>query len=214
MLPAKVPVTKEGYPFIFISTTTALLAALYGYYFLSLFTWLITLFIIFFFRDPERVIPTDPGAVVAPADGRVILVEKVKDDRFLHDKAIKVSIFMSIFNVHVNRIPYNSIVEDIQYQPGQFFPADQVKASFENENNALFLRIDEDQRMAVVQIAGILARRIVCWAENGDKVQKGQRFGMIRFGSRLDIYLPQRTQLEVSVGQRTFAGQTVLGYLT
>lgn len=214
MLQPRIPVAREGYPFIFITAFTALIAALLGWFILSLLLWGLSIFILYFFRDPERVIPNDSRAVVAPANGKVILIEKVTDERFLHDRALKISIFMSIFDVHVNRAPYDGIVREIRYQAGQFLPADQDRASSENESNALILDLDEDRRMVVVQVAGILARRIVCWAEKDDRVTKGQRFGMIRFGSRLDVYLPHDTQVEISVGQRTVAGQTILGYLT
>ncbi len=214
MLQIRVPVAKEGYPFVFIAAFTALIAALLNWVVLSLFFWCVSIFVLYFFRDPERVIPTDPRAVVAPADGKIILIEKLADERFLHNKTLKISIFMSVFDVHVNRIPYDGVVREIKYQAGQFFAANQDRASFENENNALMLDVEDDKCMAIVQVAGILARRIVCWVEKGDRVSKGQRFGMIRFGSRLDVYLPLSTQVEVSVGQRTVAGQSILGYLT
>jgi len=214
MLQPGIPVAKEGYPFIFIAAFTALLAALLKWAIVSVFLGAASIFILYFFRDPERVVPDDPRAVVSPADGKVILIEKVTDERFLHDRALKVSIFMNIFNVHVNRIPYDGVVREIRYQAGQFLAANQDRASFENENNAVFLDVEDDRRIVVVQVAGVLARRIVCWAENGDKVKKGLRFGMIRFGSRLDVYLPLSTQLEVEIDRRVVAGQTILGYLT
>lgn len=214
MLQPRIPVAKEGYPFIFIAALTALLAALLNWVIISVFFWAAGIFILYFFRDPERVVPDDPRAVVSPADGKVILIEKVTDERFLHGQVLKISIFMNIFNVHVNRIPYDGVVKEIRYQAGQFLAADQERASFENENNAVFLEVEDDRRMVVVQVAGVLARRIVCWAENGDKVRKGMRFGMIRFGSRLDVYLPLSAQIEVEIDQRVVAGQTVLGYLT
>jgi len=214
MLQPGIPVAKEGYPFIFIAALTALLAALLNWVIISVFFWAAGIFILYFFRDPERVVPDDPRAVVSPADGKVILIEKVTDERFLHGQVLKVSIFMNIFNVHVNRIPYDGVVKEIRYQAGQFLAADQERASFENENNAVFLEVEDERRMVVVQVAGVLARRIVCWAEHGDKVRKGMRFGMIRFGSRLDVYLPLSAQLEVEIDQRVVAGQTILGYLT
>lgn len=214
MLQPGIPVAKEGYPFIFIAALTALLAALLNWVIISVFFWAAGIFILYFFRDPERVVPDDPCAVVSPADGKVILIEKVTDERFLHGQVLKISIFMNIFNVHVNRIPYDGVVKEIRYQAGQFLAADQERASFENENNAVFLEVEDERRMVVVQVAGVLARRIVCWAERGDKVRKGMRFGMIRFGSRLDVYLPLSAQIEVEIDQRVVAGQTILGYLT
>ncbi|MDO9462840.1 MAG: phosphatidylserine decarboxylase family protein [Deltaproteobacteria bacterium] len=214
MLQPRIPVAKEGYPFIFIAALTALLAALLNWVIISVFFWAAGIFILYFFRDPERVVPDDPRAVVSPADGKVILIEKVTDERFLHGQVLKISIFMNIFNVHVNRIPYDGVVKEIRYQAGQFLAADQERASFENENNAVFFEVEDERRMVVVQVAGVLARRIVCWAEHGDKVRKGMRFGMIRFGSRLDVYLPLSAQIEVEIDQRVVAGQTILGYLT
>ncbi|TSA07978.1 MAG: phosphatidylserine decarboxylase family protein, partial [Deltaproteobacteria bacterium] len=134
MLQPRIPVAKEGYPFIFIAALTALLAALLNWVIISVFFWAAGIFILYFFRDPERVVPDDPRAVVSPADGKVILIEKVTDERFLHGQVLKISIFMNIFNVHVNRIPYDGVVKEIRYQAGQFLAADQERASFENEN--------------------------------------------------------------------------------
>lgn len=214
MLQPRIPVAKEGYPFIFMAVFTALIAALLDWVVLSLLFWVVSVFILYFFRDPERVVPNTPRAVVSPADGKIILIERATDKRYLPGKALKISIFMSIFDVHVNRVPYAGEISEIRYQAGQFLAANQDRASLENENNAVILDVGEERPIVTVQVAGILARRIVCWAEKGDKVEKGQRFGMIRFGSRLDVYLPLSTQVEVSVGQRTLAGQTILGYLT
>lgn len=181
----------------------------------SFFTWILLIFGVFsawFFRDPERLAPTRDDAVVSPADGRVIIVEKVHDDRFLQGPAVKISIFMNLFNVHVNRVPYSGQVQDVLYFPGKFFSADLDKASRDNEHNAVIVNMDRGS-MAVVQIAGLIARRIACWIKPEDRLVRGQRFGLIRFGSRLDVYLPPDFKPEVQLQQKVRAGETILGYL-
>lgn len=174
---------------------------------------LLTLFVISFFRDPERSIPPGEKAVLSPADGKIIKVEPSWEEHLLKGPTLKVSIFMSLFNVHVNRIPLTGHVIDISYQTGKFIRANLDKASAMNEQNALLMETPEGTRLLFVQIAGLIARRIVCWVKKGDAVERGCRFGMIRFGSRLDIYLPRNTQLQVRVGQKALAGQTILGHL-
>jgi len=178
----------------------------------GLFT-LLTLFVICFFRDPERVIPAAEKAVLSPADGKVVQVQPCVEERFLKGPAIKVSVFMSVFNVHVNRNPLTGRIVDSAYSRGKFLRADLNQASASNEQNALLVETAEGVRLLVVQIAGLIARRIVCWVKNGDSVERGKRFGLIRFGSRLDIYLPENTTLQVQLGQKALAGQTILGYL-
>ena len=174
---------------------------------------LLTLFVIYFFRDPERVIPPGQKAVLSPADGRVVQVQPCVEERFLKGPAIKVSVFMSVFNVHVNRNPLTGRIVDSAYARGNFLRADLNQASESNEQNALLVETVEGVRLLVVQIAGLIARRIVCWVKKGDTVERGQRFGLIRFGSRLDIYLPENTALQVQLGQKALAGETILGYL-
>jgi len=174
---------------------------------------LLTSFVIYFFRDPERVIPPGEKAVLSPADGKIIQFEPCVEERFLKGPAIKISVFMSLFSVHVNRIPLSGRIVDSSYFPGKFFSANLDKASSANEQNALLIETTDGVRMLVVQIAGLIARRIVCWVKKGDRVGRGQRFGLIRFGSRLDIYLPQNTRLLAQPGQKAFGGQTILGYL-
>jgi phosphatidylserine decarboxylase len=178
----------------------------------GLFT-LLTLFVIYFFRDPERAIPDAEKAVLSPADGKVVQVQPCLEERFLKARAIKVSVFMSVFDVHVNRNPLTGRIVGSAYSPGKFLRADLNQASVSNEQNALLVETAEGVRLLVVQIAGLIARRIVCWVKNGDAVKRGRRFGLIRFGSRLDIYLPENTNLQVRPGQRALAGQTILGYL-
>jgi len=170
----------------------------------------LTAFIISFFRDPERQVPATPGAIVSPADGRVIKVGVVQDDRFLHGAATLVSIFMSPLNVHVNRVPTSGRVVDMRYNPGKYFRAFADKASLDNEQNAVVLEDEAGRRLCFVQVAGFLARRIVCYLSPGMSVERGQRYGMIMFGSRADLYLPPAAQVLVRVGDRACAGVTVI----
>ena len=193
------------------------------YIFFSLFilSLLFFFFCIYFFRDPERKPDSilKEGEIVSPADGRVIFLQKIFDDRFLKEEAVKVSIFMSLFNVHVNRVPAGGIVEKIIYNEGKFFSANLDKASFENEYNGVILSIEDNsggknKRIAFVQIAGLIARRIVCRIKEGDKVESGSRFGLIKFGSRLDIYLPLSFRQDIKVGDKVFSGKTIMGKIS
>lgn len=210
----QIPVAREGYPFIAFIAFATLIAALLEYEFFATLLLFLTGFVFYFFRDPERIIPDSEDGVVSPADGKVILVEKIFDDRFVNEHVYKVSIFMSIFDVHVNRLPFTGIVEKIQYASGSFYAANTDQGGLANEHCALILSTPRDFRYAVVQVAGLVARRIVCWAEKGDALERGSRFGLIRFGSRVDIYLPQQAQIEVRSGQRVRAGETIIGYIT
>jgi phosphatidylserine decarboxylase len=209
-----VPVTPEGYPFI----GAFAFASLILFWLWSPLGWLGTLGTIwcaYFFRDPPRVTPVRDGLVVAPADGRVSQVTSIAPppELGLGSKPLpRISIFMSVFDCHVNRSPVTGKIEKIVYQPGKFFNADLDKASADNERNALVIATS-GARIAVVQIAGLVARRIVCFVRNGDSVNAGQRFGMIRFGSRVDIYLPEGTPPLVAVGQTSIAGETTLADL-
>lgn len=193
------------------------------YLFLSSFFlfFLFFLFSIYFFRDPERKPDSilGGGEIVSPADGKVIFLQEVFDDRFLKEKAVKVSIFMSLFNVHINRIPIGGRVEKIIYNKGKFFSANLDKASIENEFNGVILNVEDNageknKRIAFVQIAGLIARRIVCNIKEGDRVQSGSRFGLIKFGSRLDLYLPLSFKQSVKVGDRVFSGKTIIGKIS
>jgi phosphatidylserine decarboxylase len=209
----QIPVAREGYPFIAFIAFATLVAALLEYEFFATLLLFLTGFVFYFFRDPERIIPDSEDGVVSPADGKVILVEKIFDDRFVNEHVYKVSIFMSIFDVHVNRLPFAGVVEKIQYASGSFYAANTDQGGLANEHCALILSTPKDFRYAVVQVAGLVARRIVCWAEKGDTLERGSRFGLIRFGSRVDIYLPQQAQIEVRSGQRVRAGETIIGYI-
>lgn len=174
---------------------------------------LLTGFVLSFFRDPERVVPEAEDVMVSPADGKVIIVETVTDDTFTNGQAYKVSIFMNVFNVHVNRNPMAGTIEKIIYRPGKFYSADSERGALQNEYCAAVLRTGSGKKIAYVQIAGLIARRIVCWLEPGDEVAKGRRFGLIRFGSRVDLYLPLESELLVGVGQKVRAGETPLARL-
>jgi phosphatidylserine decarboxylase len=209
----QIPVAREGYPFIAFSAFATLTAALLEYEFIAVILLVLTGFVFYFFRDPSRIIPDAEDGVVSPADGKVILVEKIFDDRFLQEHVYKVSIFMSVFDVHVNRLPFTGEVEKIQYAAGSFYAANTDQGGLANEHCAVILSTPKNFRYAVVQVAGLVARRIVCWAEKGDTIKRGSRFGLIRFGSRVDIYLPQQLQLEVRSGQRVRAGETLIGYI-
>jgi phosphatidylserine decarboxylase len=208
------PITPEGYPFI----GAFAFASLILFWLWTPLGWLgtiATLWCIYFFRDPVRVTPVREGLVVAPADGRVsqITTAAPPHELGLGAKPLpRISIFMSVFNCHVNRSPVTGRVEKIVYQPGKFVNADLDKASLDNERNSLVI-VAGATRLAVVQIAGLVARRIVCFEKEGQPVGAGERFGMIRFGSRLDIYLPENTPPLVAVGQTAIAGETVLADL-
>jgi len=208
------PITPEGYPFI----GAFAFASLILFWLWTPLGWLgtiATLWCIYFFRDPVRVTPVREGLVVAPADGRIsqITTATPPHELGLGSKALpRISIFMSVFNCHVNRSPVAGRVEKIVYQPGKFLNADLDKASLDNERNSLVI-VTGATRLAVVQIAGLVARRIVCFVREGQPVGAGERFGMIRFGSRLDVYLPENTPPLVAVGQTAIAGETVLADL-
>ena len=207
------PVARAGYPFIFAAAFVTAVFALLGLTVPALAGLLGTLFICYFFRDPDRVIPNQKGAVVSPADGKVITTETIAGTPFFDGECLKVSIFMSVFNVHVNRFPHEGIVKKVMYYPGKFFSANLDKASMDNEQNAVLFETDDGKEICVVQVAGLIARRIICTVQEGDRLFRGQRFGMICFGSRLDVYLPVDTKLNIRVGEKIKSGTSVLGYL-
>jgi len=205
------PIASAGYVFIFGTAFATAVLALLGLTTLTLIALIITFCICGFFRDPDRMIPSEEGVVVSPADGKVILTGAVDNSPFFSGQAMKISIFMSVFNVHVNRIPYHGRVKEIGYHPGKFFSANLDKASLENEHNAVFVEMGNAKPLCVVQVAGLIARRIICNIQPGDHVLRGQRFGLICFGSRLDVYLPSDIQLRVAAGDKVKAGTSVLG---
>jgi phosphatidylserine decarboxylase len=205
------PIAVEGFPFIIPILAATIVSAFFGWVYLSICLAILTLFAVFFFRNPKRGIPPSDQAVVAPADGRVIRVDPCHEGRFLHRHVTKISIFMSIFNVHVNRSPIGGTLEERRYNPGRFHLANRDKSSEENEQNAMVICGKTGLKVLLVQIAGFVARRIVCYPEKGDTLEKGQILGLIRFGSRLDIYLPEEVQPSVKPGDRVKAGESVLG---
>lgn len=211
----KLPVAREGIPFIALGLFHTMLFTLLGLDILALLAGLLTLFIIFFFRDPTRRSRVSDKAVLTPADGTILKVQHFEDDEnLLGEPTIKISVFMSVFNVHVNRIPIMGKISEIVYHSGKFFSAHLDKASEKNEKNLIALQTEDGRKIIFVQIAGLIARRIVCWIKEGDHVKTGQRFGLIRFGSRLDIYLPKDTRVTVQPRDKVKAGETVLGYLS
>lgn len=200
-------IAREGWPYLIGSALVAVAAslALGGW---SLPFWLWTLFVLQFFRDPMRVPPADVDAVICPADGRIVAVEKVRDP-YLDREALKISVFMNVFNVHSNRSPVDGVIKGRWYMPGSFVNADLDKASTENERNALWIAAERGD-VTCVQIAGLIARRILCYVKEGDALARGQRYGFIRFGSRVDVYLPVDARSEVSLGDKVKATHTIL----
>jgi phosphatidylserine decarboxylase len=205
------PVASAGYPFIISAAFATAILALLGLTTLTLIGLVTTFAICGFFRDPDRVVPDQKGSVLSPADGKIISAGVVDSSPFSDGRTMKISIFMSVFNVHVNRVPCDGQVKQISYHPGKFISANFDKASLENEHNAVFLETVDGRRLCVVQVAGLIARRIICKVKPGDDVIRGQRFGLICFGSRLDVYLPADLTLNVVVGDKTKAGETILG---
>ncbi|MBN1958063.1 MAG: phosphatidylserine decarboxylase family protein [Desulfuromonadales bacterium] len=208
------PIAREGYPFICLFGFITLVFALLGWTLMTLLLLALTLFSVYFFRNPERVIPAADNLVVAPADGKVIFVGDVDEERYFKQRVTKVSIFMSVFNVHVNRVPCHGRVVDMYYNKGQFLNASYDKASSVNEQSGILLEMDNGERILFVQIAGLIARRIVTYPLIGDLLKRGERYGLIRFGSRVDIYFPKCVDVSVTLGEKTVAGETVLGTIS
>lgn len=206
------PIAVEGYPFIAVAGFVTLILALLSWKLFAFIALTLTLFVIYFFRNPERVIPENENAVVAPADGLIIYLGRSREDH-LNAEMTKISIFMSVLNVHINRSPISGRVIETFYIRGKFLDVRDVRATFENERAGLVLENPRGTKIAVVQVAGLIARKIVCYLKKEDTVKRGERYGLIRFGSRLDVYLPQDAELRVAVGDKTVAGETVMGYL-
>ena len=204
-------VAKAGYPLIFAGAFVTLIFALLGMTYVTIMGLVVTMGVCWFFRDPDRVVPNQPEAVVSPADGKVVSVGDADDTPFYRGRCKKISIFMSVFNVHVNRIPFSGSVKEVRYHPGKFFAANLDKASLQNEHNAVYLESEGAPALCVVQIAGLIARRIICKVQPGNEVLKGQRYGIICFGSRLDVYLPVDAKIEVAIGDKVRAGSSIIG---
>ncbi|HOW57740.1 MAG TPA: phosphatidylserine decarboxylase family protein [Smithellaceae bacterium] len=207
-------IAQEGYPFIVLSIVAAVFIAFLGIKWLTILFVLITFFVVWFFRNPERFFAEEEKVIIAPADGRVIKIEDLAINGTISGKFKKISIFMNIFNVHVNRAPVSGKIEAINYHEGKFVSANLDKASSDNERNEVMFRTADGRVVWAVQIAGLIARRIVCWVQVGSSVGKGERFGLIRFGSRVDVYLPPDSAVSVKTGQKVRAGETPLGYLS
>jgi phosphatidylserine decarboxylase len=206
------PIARAGYPFIFGAAFTTFVLALLGLTTLTLLGLVLTFSLCGFFRDPDRLIPDGAGAIVSPADGKVISVGNVAEGYCGNGECLKISIFMSVFNVHINRVPFTGWVKEITYYPGKFLAANLEKASLQNEHNAVLIETENRSQIYVVQVAGLIARRIICQIKPGDHVLRGQRFGLICMGSRLDVYLPREIKLKVAVGDKVTAGTSVLGH--
>jgi phosphatidylserine decarboxylase len=205
-------IAREGWPFLAIAVAASLLAGWLAGWWWSLPLWLAALFVLQFFRDPPREVPDDPRAVVSPADGRIVAVEKARDP-WLEREALKISVFMNVFNVHSNRAPVDGTVKQAWYHAGRFLNAALDKASLDNERNALWLRTRAGADVTCVQVAGLIARRILCYVSAGAELQRGERFGFIRFGSRVDVYLPLAAQPVAAIGDKVYAAESVLARL-
>lgn len=205
-------IAREGWPFLAISFAVSLAVNAWLGLAWAVPLWLITLFILQFFRDPAREVPDDPQAVLSPADGRIVAVEKVRDP-YLERDALKISVFMNVFNVHSNRSPVDGTVRQRWYHAGSFLNAALDKASLENERNALWLRTPAGADVTCVQIAGLVARRILCYVDQGAGLERGQRYGFIRFGSRVDVYLPPDAEVKAALGDKVYATESILARL-
>jgi phosphatidylserine decarboxylase len=207
-----IPVAAEGWPFILPLAAVTIVVFLFGwkspgYVFLALM-----LFVLFFFRDPDRAVPEGKGVVVSPADGKVIVIKDIYEPDYLKQDVKQISIFLSVFNVHVNRAPVGGEVEIVKYNPGKFHVASVDKASLDNEQTAMVIT-NGTRKILVKQIAGLIARRIVCYAKPGDAIKQGERYGLIRFGSRVDIFLPKNAEIKVKLGDRVTGAKDVIGVL-
>jgi phosphatidylserine decarboxylase len=209
------PMHPEGWKFVAIFAAISLVL----FWIWDPLGWLglgLTVWCYYFFRDPKRSVPQNAGLLVSPADGVVSLIERAVPPVELGlgpDALVRVSVFMNVFNCHVNRTPIAGTVTAVVYRPGKFFNASLDKASEENERNALAIQMADGRKIAVVQIAGLVARRIMCWTKPGDRLATGERFGLIRFGSRLDVYLPEGVEPQVALGQTMVAGESVIALI-
>lgn len=209
MYKPSIGLSLEGLPFVFFTTVATLTFAVLDCWFMATLLLVALFLVLNFFRDPERVVPQEQGVAVSPADGKVIKVESMRDPLTGEDRTA-VCVFMNVFNVHVNRMPVAGRIARISYFGGKFLNASFDKASTDNERNAVLVEDAEGKSWTMVQIAGLIARRIICWSEEGDSLKRGQRFGLIKFGSRVDLYLPDGYEPSVRIGDKVFAGQSIL----
>jgi phosphatidylserine decarboxylase len=201
---------REGYPFILVFASISLITVFWGIYWVAVATFLLMLFMLFFFRDPDRSVIEDRRSFYSPADGRVILIQETVEDELLQDRALEISIFMSPFDVHVNRVPCNGVVRAVRHYPGRFISAFKKESSRLNEHITMLLE-SEYGNIVIRQVAGLLARRAVCRVRPGDSLRQGQRYGIIKFSSRVDVYLPMGTKIKVRLNEKVKAGETILG---
>jgi len=194
-------IAREGWPFLTVAIVVAIAASVFLPGFWSTLFWIAAVFVLQFFRDPARNIPQDPKAILCPADGRIVVVEKAMDP-YRNVEALKISVFMNVFNVHSQRSPVDGVVEKVEYNGGSFLNAALDKASMENERNAVLAKLADGTQITFVQIAGLVARRILCYTKAGDTLARGQRYGFIRFGSRVDLYLPLDAKPRVTIGDK------------
>jgi len=206
------PMAKEGLPFFIPMALFTVIVGILGWAIWMYMGILLSLFIAYFFRNPRREIPNLQNVILSPADGRIVHVGECEEDRFLKEKTLKISIFMSLFDVHINRAPVSGTILAEKYLPGRFLIANVEKSSLLNEQNALILETEDRYKILLIQIAGFVARRIVCYAKAGDTLGKGEVFGLIRFGSRVDLYLPPEVKPIVRVGQHVKGGESIIGY--
>lgn len=205
------PIAVEGLPFIVPLILATLVSVWVGSSIIFICLLLLTLFAVYFFRNPRRNVPLSDGVVLSPADGRVLGLDRCREGQYLRQETTRVSIFMSLFDVHINRAPISGVLKEKRYNPGKFHLANTEKSSIENEQNAIVILREDGLKVLLVQIAGWVARRIVCYPEEGDALEKGQIFGMIRFGSRLEVYLPEGVQPVVKPGDKVKGGESALG---
>ena len=205
-------IAKEGWPFLLATGVGAFVISQYAPLWVAVIAWIVFLFVLQFFRDPSRFIPGGARDVLSPADGRIVAVEKTRDE-YANRDALKISVFMNVFNVHSNRSPVDGQIQKVQYFPGKFVNADLDKASTHNERNAVVIQTASGVTVTSVQVAGLIARRILCYVAAGDKLSRGQRYGFIRFGSRVDVYLPLDATPKVTIGDKVKASSTVLAEL-
>jgi phosphatidylserine decarboxylase len=205
-------IAREGWLYTTLAVVVAVIVtALFGWW--SLPFWIIAVFVLQFFRDPAREIPQGEGLVLCPADGRVIVVGKAPDPYRNNAESLKISVFMNVFNVHSNRSPVDAVVHRVDYAAGLFVNASFDKASTDNERNAMVMEMADGTQLSCVQVAGLIARRILCYAKAGDRLARGQRYGFIRFGSRVDVYLPPDARPRVAIGDKVSASSTILAEL-
>jgi len=207
------PIAREGVPFLVAAVVATAVAWALGWTVSGALFGAVAFFTGWFFRNPPRRVPDGPNLIVSPGDGRVLAVAEEEEPRFLKARAVRVSIFLSPLNVHINRVPCEGLVKAISYSPGRFLVASQPEATLQNEQTAVLIETDAGCRILCVQVAGYVARRIVCWLSEGERVARGERYGLIRFGSRMDLYMPVGTQVRVKAGDRVRGGESIIGVL-